>query len=113
MRKAPVALGELTEVVALGRKTLTSDGAGGATTADDLYAPEVWAHVRPMDGREMQHAERTEAAGMFLVTVRNRDDVQVDDFVRWNGIDLNVRFPRLRGPREHMLELECEIGAAT
>lgn len=112
MHRSPVALGELTELVALGRKTLTGDGIGGATSVDNLYAPEVWAHVRPIRGEESQAGQRTEAQAMYLVVVRNRDDVKVGDFVRWNGVDLNVRFPRLRGPREHMLELECEIGAA-
>lgn len=111
MRESPVALGELTELVSLGRKTRTSDGAGGATTVDTIYAADVFAHVRPMSGRESQAGERTEATGMFLVVLRNRDDVKPGDFVRWNGSDLNVRFPRSRGPREHMLELECEMGA--
>lgn len=111
MRNVEVSLGELTELVSLGRKTMTGDGAGGATTADSIYAADVFAHIRPMSGRESQAGERTEATGMFLVVLRNRDDVKPGDFVRWNGADLNVRFPRARGPREHMLELECERGA--
>lgn len=111
MRKSPVGLGELTELVALGRMTKTGDGVGGATEAENLYAPEVWAHVRPMRGQEGQAAERTEATALYLVVLRNRDDVQPGDFVRWNDVDLNVRFTRSRGPRDHMLELECEMGA--
>lgn len=112
MRKSPVVLGELTEQVTLGRKTLTGDGAGGATSADDVYAPDVWAHVRPLSGDESQSgAERTEAMALYLVVVRNRDDVKPGDFVRWAGKDLNVRFTRNRGPREHFLEIEAEAGA--
>jgi len=113
MRKRPASIGQLTEQVALGRYVLTGDGAGGATKAESIYAAEVWAHIRPLSGGERQASARIEERADYLIVVRYRDDMRPGDFARWNGRDLNVRFIRSRGSREHLLEVEAEMGAAT
>ena len=111
MRENPVHLGELTEQVSLRSQTPTDDGAGGATVVWADYAT-VFAHIRPLSGAEREAAQRTAATGMFLVVIRNRDDVKENHVVRWGTRDLNVRFVRARGPRDLFLEVECELGAA-
>ena len=111
MRKNAADTGELTEQVTLRSQTPTDDGAGGQTVAWADYAT-VFARIRPLSGNERQAAQRTAAAGMFLVVIRNRDDVKENHVVRWGARDLNVRFVRARGPRDLFLEIECELGAA-
>jgi SPP1 family predicted phage head-tail adaptor len=107
------ALGELDERVTLVSKAETLDGIGGVTTAETVYA-SVWAHVRalPRGQGEARQSDRVEAAGLYLVAIRNRSDVTEKHLVRWRSRDLNIRFVRSRGPRDLYLELECELGAA-
>ena len=112
MRAERTGLGELTELVTFGSLTPTADGAGGFTEAENLYAADVWAHVRPLGGRESQQSERQEAESTYLVVVRYRTDVLEGHFVRWGGRDLNVTFVRNRGVRQHFLEIECVLGKA-
>ena len=106
-------LGELTEVVSLVSKTLTADGAGGATSAETVYASEVWAKVVPLRGTEVKASERVEALRLYVVTVRNRTDVQEGHVMRWGSLDLNIRLVRARGPRDHFLVFEAELGAGS
>lgn len=110
MRAHPVGLGEMTEELGFYSRTLTADGSGGATAAWTLYAT-VWAHVRPLTGGERLAAMRTEAKGMFLIVMRNRDDVKEADSISWGELELNIRFIRARGPRDLYMELEAELGA--
>jgi SPP1 family predicted phage head-tail adaptor len=113
VRKRLAQVGELDQQVSIMAKTRTSDGAGGATVAEVTIAADLWAHVTPvLGGGEAQSSGRTESKGRYLVVIRNRSDVLAGHFVRWNGRDLNIRFPRARGSREPYLELECELGAA-
>ena len=109
MRKHPVHPGELTERITLHRRTLTDDGAGGATEVLTQYAA-VWAHVRPLSGDERQAAGRTGASRSYLIVLRRLGDVREKDIARWGGRDLNIRFIRGRGARELYLELEAEAG---
>lgn len=101
--------GELDQRIKLLRKTNTPDGIGGFTTAWNEYA-ELWAHVRPMSGREREQSMRTEAAAMYLVVIRQRKDVVEGDAIEWMERNLNIRFVKQRG-RAAFLEIEAEIGA--
>lgn len=112
MRREPVSLGELTEIVQLVSNTPTADGAGGYTEAESIYGADVWAHVRPIKGSESQKTERQEAEADYLVVLRYRTDVVEGHVVRWSGRDLNVSFVRNRGVRQHFLEIECVLGKA-
>lgn len=105
------SIGQLDQKIGLRSQSLTSDGAGGATVVWTEYA-SVWAQVEPMSGREREAAQRTEAAAMYVVTIRHRTDVKEGHVVRWGTRDLNVRFVRQASGRALYLALECEIGAA-
>lgn len=109
IQRHPVQIGELTELVTLHRRTLTSDGMGGQTASLNQYA-QVWAHIRPATGKESELAMRTDASRGYLVVIRNRSDIQEGDIVRWAGRDLNIRFLRDRGNRPLYLELEADYG---
>lgn len=111
MRDHPVHLGELTEQIELYHRTLTDDGSGGATMTETLYAT-VWAHMRPMSGREQEQAMRSESRSRFLAVIRNRTDVVQTDILKWDGREFNVNFIKLRGFRGLYLEMECELGAS-
>lgn len=113
MRARPVHVGELTEQIELYSSTTAKDDVGGAATSWAKYA-DVWAHIRPLSGGERQAAQRTEAKGMFLVIMRNRDDLKDTHSIRWvtgGNRDLNIRFIRARGPRDLYVEIEAEMGA--
>lgn len=107
-----VPIGKLDQRVALQRKTRTSDGSGGATVSWSTYAT-VWAHVRPMRGRERENAMREEAASDYIVVIRYRSGVVEGDRIEWRDRHMNVRFVRNEGPRTSMMEIESEMGAAS
>lgn len=104
--------GMLDQRVSLKHRSITDDQAGGGAVTYEEYV-EVWAHVRPMSGREREHAQRAESSANYLIVVRNRDDVLDGDRATWRGRDLNVRFVKRAGPRSAWLEIEAEMGAAS
>lgn len=112
MNRLKAELGDLTELISLVSTTLTGDGMGGATTAENVYAVDIWAKVTPLRATERQASERQEALADYVVKIRNRSDVSEGHFVRWNGRDLNITFVRNRSAREHFLEIECQAGKA-
>lgn len=73
---------------------------------------DVWAHVRPMSGRERDHAQQTDARANYLVVIRPRQGLTERDYVVWNGVELNIRFIKYRA-RSMFLEMECERMAAS
>lgn len=112
MRRAALDLGELDQRVVFQRKTRTQDGAGGAAKSWSDVAT-VWAHVRPLRGRERQDGGRAEGVREYLVVVRWRDDLLDGDRIEWRGRYLNIRFPQDRGRRSEYLEIEAEMGVAS
>lgn len=104
-------IGKLDQRVSLQSKTLTDDGAGGASETWTEYA-EVWAQVRPMTGREREIAMRNEAHANYVVTIRHRT-VSPLDRILWRGRYLNIRFVKEAGPRNQYLDIEAEMGTAS
>lgn len=109
---ANVGIGELNERVALQRKSSSRTSAGGEVPSWTAIAT-VWGKVRAMSGREREHAMRTEATATHVVTIRRRSGISEVDRIVWQSRALNVRFIRDNGPRTAMVEIECEMGAAT
>ena len=105
-------IGQLDQRISLQHRTLTDDGAGGATEAWTEYA-EVWASVRPMTGRERENAMRNEATSNYVVTVRYRSDILERDRIVWRSKELNIRFIKNAGPRPPFLDLEVEMGVSS
>lgn len=107
----PYQIGELDQLVIIRREVRTPDGMGGSRL-EWQDVDEVWALVRPMSGRERLAAGRVEASANYLVVVYAGTTVLANDIIVWNGIELNVRFPKNRGSRSLFLEIEAEMGVA-
>ena len=102
--------GELDQRVTLRRKTEVANDYGTMVQTDSDYAT-VWARVRPMSGGERDRGQQTEARANYVVIIRNRSDVQEQDYVVWRGNEMNIRFIKDYGTRPLYLEIECERGA--
>lgn len=105
-------IGQLDQRVELQRVTLARAGGGGQDETWATYAT-VWAHVRPMSGRERQQAMRNDAISDYLVVIRYRAGVLEADRIVWRDRTLNIRFLKYQGPRESFLEIEAELGVPT
>lgn len=102
--------GELDQRVTLRREVNTPDGQGGNVHSWQDIAT-VWAKVRPMSGREREHADRLNAAANYVILIRTRTDVDETCIATWNGVDFNIRFVR-HEPRARFMMLEVEKGVA-
>lgn len=104
--------GALDQRVSIDRPHRVSDGAGGFEVQWQVVR-QVWAHVRPLSGRERNANDRVEATANYLIVMRNRDDVDETMTIVWRGRRLNIRFVKREGHRPMLMELEAEMGAAT
>lgn len=105
-------LSELSEQVVHKRPALVSDGRGGYIKAFDAVAT-MWAHVRPLSGKEQRESDRTEAAADYLFVVRGPRDIKEEDVLVWCGREYNVRFVGDRSSRRMYLEIRAERGVAS
>lgn len=103
--------GELNERITLSREVMTPDGIGGYVRTLKSIC-DVWALVRPMSGREREHAQAIQASANYFVVIRYRDDIRENDIITWRGRRMNIRFVRDRGPRALFLEMDVEAGVA-
>lgn len=99
---------ELDQRVSFSRKVRTPDGAGGYTSTLVEIAT-VWAHVRPMSGREREHSMTLNAQSNYLIVIRNRDDIDETAVAVWKGVTFNLRFAKTEA-RSRWLPLEAERG---
>jgi SPP1 family predicted phage head-tail adaptor len=109
--KQPYCIGELQETITLRRYTEAIDAYGTIARTATTIASGVFAHVRPLSGRERDRGQQTEARANYLVVIRYRTDLTEKDFVVWQGVEYGIRFIMDRGSRSTFLELECERGA--
>lgn len=103
--------GELTELITIREEVISPDGAGGESVIWQNLV-KLYAHVRPLTGRESQGSDRTEATAGYLVVFRARTDITEKNKVVWRTREMNIRFVRDRKPRSLYLELECDRGVA-
>lgn len=108
--------GELRNKITLQSPVAGDDGSGGAPVSWVDVRVE-FAHIRPLSGNESfggigRQGDRVEAKAMYLVVIRARSDVTEKFRVIWDDRILNIKFVRLRAPRAHYLEMECEMGGA-
>ena len=104
--------GSLDQRVTFKREVRTPDGMGGATVEWQDIAT-LWAMVRPMTGRERERTNRVDAEMMYVIKIRNREDLTEKDIAEWRGRTLNLRAVKYAGPREMYLEIDAELGVAT
>lgn len=92
------------------REVSTPDGMGGSTTSW-LEICTVWAEVRPMSGREREQAQRLNAQANYVITIRNRPDINETHVAEWGSERFNIRFARTEA-RSRWLRIEAERGVA-
>jgi SPP1 family predicted phage head-tail adaptor len=105
------APGEMNERIGIVRETRTPDGAGGQTLTLSTIA-NLWAHVRPRSGREMERFDRLNASGLYLFVIRYRTDLEESDRIFWRGEFYNIRFISQGSGRNLYLEIDAERGVA-
>lgn len=101
--------GSLRERVTIQSATEAADGYGGNTVTWATLAT-VWAQVTPVKGREAEDVGRLAGLQTYLVTIRHRTDVGLDDRVVWGSKTLNIRSLTNRDEHKHWLVMECEEG---
>ena len=70
----------------------------------------VWARVQPLRGNELKDIGRLAGKQLYLVVIRHRTDLTTDNFITWDGKDLNIRSIQNRDERNAFLSMECEEG---
>lgn len=105
-------VGDLDQRITFQAATLTSDGAGGSTEtwADLSDTPTVWAHVKPLTGREVVQEGGDAANANYRFTVRWRDDVSEIHRIVWNGSYCNIRQVMRTSQRELYVAIIAERG---
>lgn len=92
------------------REVTTPDGMGGSESTWTTIAT-VWAEIRPMSGREREQAQRLNAQANYVITIRNRSDIDETDIAEYKGERYNIRFARTEA-RSRWLRIEAERGVA-
>jgi len=103
--------GELDQRISIQEKQRVSDGQGGFEESwSELY--EVWAHVRPKGGGEIEEYNRVNNSVSYLIVIRNGYTVNGNNSIVWEGERFNVRVPKTPKKRDLYMEIEAEKGVA-
>lgn len=110
-----VSAGYLDQRVTFQAQNLSPDGTGGFTEAwaDFGDTPTVWAHVKPLRGREVIQEGSDAAVAEYRFIVRYRADVVEADRIVWNGSAYNIRQVMRTSGRELFLQIIAERGVPT
>ena len=100
--------GELDQRITFQERQRVPDGMGGTVDiwADISTLSSVWAHVRPMNGREVTEYDRVNAEAGYLFVIRNRSDIKDSYRILWDGVAFNIRVRKQ--PKKRALYLEIE-----
>jgi len=110
---ATYQIGELDQRIEIFRQVKSDDGQGGFITSDVLQHT-LWAHVITKGGGEVFKFEKVEATAVFTFVIRFNSQlgIQEDDFIRWEGVDYNIRAILKKSGRRLYLEIDAERGVA-
>lgn len=105
--------GELDQRIEIIRQVRTDDGRGGHTRAE-VVQYTLWAHVITKGGVEVFKYEKIDAVAVYTFVVRNSKSlvINVTDFIKWDGVQYNIRSPLKKSPRKMYLEIDAERGVA-
>ena len=103
--------GELDQRILIQRESETPDEYGGSelTWVDHIT---VWAHVRPLSGREVTDFDRVNAEARYLFVVRYPVDIRDCDRIVWDGENFNIRVRKQPKGRDLYMQIEAERGVA-
>ena len=104
-------VGELDQLVTVEREQLTPDGYGG-NSLEWVALGQIWAHTRPLNGRENVDYDRVNAEARYLFVVRYPVDIKESDRILWDGEPFNIRVLKKPKTRDLYLQIEAERGVA-
>lgn len=103
--------GMLNRRISIERKTLTADALGGFTESwQSLSQP--WAHIKPMSGRELIHADKIDAVAVSRFIIRYNRNLREDDRVLYRGVYYNIRSLVNIDEQDEYTEITAERGVA-
>ena len=103
--------GELDQLITFERKQRTADGMGGYTETTVLVG-EVWAHVRPLSGKEITDYDRVNAEARYMFVIRWPLAVFESDNIVWEGERYNIRALKKPKQRDLYCVIEADRGVA-
>lgn len=109
---APPPLGTLRDRIAIKRRDLADDGAGGTLTTWFPLAT-VWARVRELSGRAGQSADGRSSFISHSVVMRFRTDLSPGDRIVYRGRNLEVVNAADLNGRRAYLSCTCSETAVT
>lgn len=104
--------GELDQRITFQERQSVPDGFGGSidTWVDIASLSSVWAHVRPLSGREVTEYDRVNAETKYLFVIRNRSDLLEKYRILWDGEPFNISTIKKPKSRALYIEIEGERG---
>lgn len=111
MKCCDIYPGLLNRRIAIERKTLTPDALGGFTEIWSQHALP-WAHIKPMTGRELLHADKIDARAASRFIIRYRSDLSEDDRISYRGDLYNIRSIVNIEERDEYTEILADRGVA-
>ena len=111
MKCCDITVGMLNRRIIIERKTLTPDALGGF---DEVWQPlaQPWAHIKPMSGREMLHADQLNASAISRFIIRCNRNLREDDRVLYRGTYYNIRSLVNIDEADEYTEITAERGVA-
>lgn len=105
-------IGELDQLIDIKRENLADDGLGGQDVTLTDVVTDLWAKARSLSGKEFERYDQLNATAMVAFVIRNRDDLQHNDRIVWNGESYNIRYIPPVSARDMYLVVEAEKGVA-
>lgn len=104
--------GDLDQRVTIQRSTATSDGMGGQVLTW-ATAQELWANVKSVKGREIDHFGRLVTVETYLVIVRYGHTITTVDRIVWGQKTMNILSAQDRDGDRRWLTILAETGIGT
>tara|TARA_R100000781_G_scaffold101170_1_gene64648 strand:- start:563 stop:892 length:330 start_codon:yes stop_codon:yes gene_type:complete len=104
-------LGRLRHRVQLQRSTNTTDTGGGMTKSYSILK-DLFAFVRPVNGKELFRHGKVEETVTHEITIRYRADIGTNDKIVYDSREFNIRHIRNIDERNRYMLLVCTEGDA-
>jgi SPP1 family predicted phage head-tail adaptor len=111
MKCCDITVGMLNRRISIERLAVTADTLGGFTeTWQPLSQP--WAHIKPMSGRELIHADQISALAVSRFVIRYNRYLVESDRVLYRGVYYNIRSLVNIDEADEYTEITAERGVA-
>ena len=91
----------------------SSRDAGGGIVNSWSELDVVWAHIRPLSGREVEMADAQEGVVTHQITIRNRTDVTTAHRILLGSRTFNIKSVWNPDQRSRQTTIRAEEGVAT